>query len=82
MTESAPEAQAAAGEAPVVEAYTGLTDLVTTGDHKSIGMMYVRLALVFAVGLLGLGAVVGFEAADLTGAAIFTSTDQAFQFWT
>ena len=43
---------------------TGWPDWLTTGDHRRIGRLYVAFALVFAVGLLVVGALLAFERVD------------------
>ena len=43
---------------------TGLAGLIMTGDHRRIGRLYVAFSLVFAVGLLVVGALLAFERVD------------------
>jgi heme/copper-type cytochrome/quinol oxidase subunit 1 len=42
----------------------GLAEWLTTGDHRRIGRLYVVLSLMFAVGLLAVGALLAFERVD------------------
>jgi heme/copper-type cytochrome/quinol oxidase subunit 1 len=47
-----------------------LADWLTTGDHKRIGRLYALTAVVFALGVLVIGALLSLEKVDDSGAAI------------
>ncbi len=49
---------------PRALAPSGLAGWITTGDHRRIGRLYVAFSLVFAVGLLAVGALLAFERVD------------------
>src|SRR5215211_784559 len=79
ITESRPEAPA-----PVAPAVTrpapasGFAAWLITGDHKRIGRAYVCLSLLFAVGLLVLGGLLGIEKVDPDSTQIL-DRDSVFQ---
>ena len=57
-----PESAAAASVASAGgQALAQVASLVTTSDHKRIGRSFLYLSLLLGVGLIGLGAVLGFE---------------------
>lgn len=65
MTETRPE-EAAPAAVPVAARPepSGLAGWLTTGDHRRVGRLYVGFSLVFAVALLAVGALLGFEKID------------------
>ncbi|HEX9258818.1 MAG TPA: cbb3-type cytochrome c oxidase subunit I, partial [Acidimicrobiales bacterium] len=72
MTESRTEAAAETTHAPAHAATepSGLASWLTTGDHTRVGRLYVVTSLVLGVGTLGLGAALGFDKIDPSGAQI------------
>ncbi len=79
MTDTKPDNASAvddAGDAVAVP-LTGLADVVTTGDHKSLGMMYIRVSLLFGIVVAAVAAVVALDRADAT--SVFASADHLFQ---
>jgi heme/copper-type cytochrome/quinol oxidase subunit 1 len=76
MTETRPDAPAApapavTGEPASGRAPTGLHDWLTTGDHTKIGRLYIVFSLLFLLGVLVVGALLGFERVDDTSNQIF-----------
>jgi len=41
--------------------------LVTTGDHKTVGRLYIAFSSIFLLVVLAMGVLVGFERSDQTG---------------
>jgi len=56
--------------------------LVTTGDHKTVGRLYIAFSLIFLLVTLVMGVLVGFERSDQTGVDILGGVDTYFQAWT
>jgi cytochrome c oxidase subunit I len=56
--------------------------LVTTGDHKTIGRLYIAFSLIFLLVALVMGVLVGFERSDLSGIDLLGAVDTYFQAWT
>ncbi len=56
-------------------------DVITTGDHKAIGRMWIGASSLFLLAGLAVGAIAGFEHADLSGFAIAKDADQFTQLW-
>ncbi|MDH4169563.1 MAG: cbb3-type cytochrome c oxidase subunit I [Acidimicrobiia bacterium] len=79
ITEAPPETATVATDAP--DPATGLYDLVTTGDHKKLGAMYIGLALAFGAALTVVGVVVGLERIDLASVDLYNAFDQFVQAW-
>ena len=90
LTETNPEAEAvAAGDdsrpaiqssAPQWTPPTGLARLLSTGDHLTIGRMYVIFSLLLSGVALTLGMLIGIEQADIDGGfAVFASSNELFQ---
>jgi heme/copper-type cytochrome/quinol oxidase subunit 1 len=77
MTESRPDAASEHSGAVRVtpdttaEAPRGMTDWLTTGDHKKIGGMYVAGSMLVLLMVLVIGGLLGFERVDDGGTAIF-----------
>ena len=44
--------------------------LLTTGDHKTVGRLYIVFSLNFLLVVLAMGVLVGFERADQTSSCI------------
>src|SRR5215207_3853456 len=61
---SASDEHATASPATRRPAPSGLSEWITTGDHRRIGRLYVACALAFAVALLVVGALLAFERVD------------------
>jgi heme/copper-type cytochrome/quinol oxidase subunit 1 len=83
ITESpaATPARSVSGTAPGAEA-AGLYHLVTTGDHKTIGRLYIAFASLFFVAAAVLGVVNGIERADTESLDVFNDLTTYFQsFW-
>ncbi|MGI9600809.1 MAG: cbb3-type cytochrome c oxidase subunit I [Acidimicrobiales bacterium] len=80
ITEAPPETTTAPVSASAAPA-TGLEHLVTTGDHKSLGALYVRLALLFGVVFTVVGVGIGIERTDTGGIDVYNSFDQFVQWW-
>ncbi len=90
LTETRPEAEAvAAGDdarpatqssAPQWTPPTGLARLLSTGDHITIGQMYVVFSLLLSGVALALGVLIGIEQADIDGGlGIFSNANELFQ---
>ena len=90
LTETRPEpdAVAAGGDSgPTVQSSpdqwtppTGLARFLSTGDHQTIGQMYVVFALLLSGLALALGILIGIEQADIDGGfGIFTNSNELFQ---
>ena len=56
--------------------------LLTTGDHKTVGRLYIVFSLIFLLVVLAMGVLVGFERADQTGVDLLGGVDTYFQAWT
>ncbi|TML18223.1 MAG: hypothetical protein E6G39_03555 [Actinobacteria bacterium] len=67
-------------DAPASE--PALYRLVTTGDHKTVGRLYIVFSLIFLVVVLVVGVLVGFERSDQTSINVFGGVDTYFQAWT
>jgi heme/copper-type cytochrome/quinol oxidase subunit 1 len=68
--------------APATEEPTGLYGLVTSGDHKVIGRLYVGFAALFFVAVAVLGVLNGIERADTESIDLFDDLTMMFQsFW-
>ncbi|MCB0996473.1 MAG: cbb3-type cytochrome c oxidase subunit I [Acidimicrobiales bacterium] len=52
---------------PSLAQYPGLAGWLSTGDHKTVGRLFVVLGLLGGIFSLVVGALVGFERADVTG---------------
>jgi cytochrome c oxidase subunit 1 len=74
-------APAAHGTPPAPAAEPALYRIVTTGDHKTVGRLYLVFSLVFLLVVLALGILVGFERADQAGIDVLGSSDTYFQAW-
>ena len=90
LTETRPEAEAvAAGDesrpatqssAPQWTPPTGLARILSTGDHLTIGQMYVAFSLLLSGLALTLGVLIGIEQADIDGGfGVFTNANELFQ---
>ena len=90
LTETRPEAEAvAAGDdarpaiqssAPEWTPPTGLARILSTGDHTTIGQMYVVFSLLLSGLALVLGILIGIEQADIDGGfGIFNNANEVFQ---
>ncbi len=90
LTESRPEAEAvAAGDdvrpatqssAPQWTPPTGLARFLSTGDHLTIGQLYVVFSLVLTGLALTLGMLIGIEQADIDGGfGVFSNANEVFQ---
>ena len=55
--------------------------LVTTGDHKTVGRLYLLFSLLFLVVVLVVGVLVGFERADQASIDLLGGVDTYFQAW-
>ena len=83
ITESpaATPARSVSGTAPVSET-AGLYQVVTTGDHKTLGRLYIGFAALFFLGAMVLGVVNGIERADPESLDVFNDITTYFQsFW-
>jgi heme/copper-type cytochrome/quinol oxidase subunit 1 len=83
ITESpaAAPARSVSGTVPAADT-AGLYRVVTTGDHKVIGRMYVAFAALFFVAAAALGVVNGIEKADTESLDVFNDITSYFQaFW-
>jgi heme/copper-type cytochrome/quinol oxidase subunit 1 len=78
MTETRPEEVADSAAPAASPAVSGLAGWLTTADHKRIGRLYVGFSLLFAIGLLGVGAVLAFEKVD-AGSTQLVQLDSVFQ---
>ncbi|WP_419923927.1 cbb3-type cytochrome c oxidase subunit I [Candidatus Poriferisocius sp.] len=59
---------------------TGLAGILSTGDHRVIGRLYVSFALLLSGLALALGALIGIEQADIDGGfGIFGQANELFQ---
>jgi heme/copper-type cytochrome/quinol oxidase subunit 1 len=68
--------------APATEEPTGLYGLVTSGDHKVIGRLYVGFAALFFLAVAVLGVLNGIERADTESIDLFDDLTMMFQsFW-
>jgi cytochrome c oxidase subunit I+III len=82
MTES-PPAEAAVDEEPTGKRATGIYAALTTTDHKTVGRLYIACSLLFAVGTVVVGVLVGFERADSSQPDdVFLGLNSFFQAWT
>ena len=90
LTETRPEAEVvAAGDesgpaiqssAPQWTPPTGLARLLSTGDHLTIGQMYVAFSLLLSGLALALGMLLGIEQADIDGGfGVFANANELFQ---
>ena len=77
-TEIAP---AAPDTTPAPEPEPAFYRLVTTGDHKTVGRLYLLFSLLFLVVVLVVGILVGFERADQASIDLLGATDTYFQAW-
>jgi heme/copper-type cytochrome/quinol oxidase subunit 1 len=68
--------------APPAEEAPGLYRIVTSGDHKTVGRLYIAFSLIFGVASLVVGALVGFERVDTKSVSIFSDTPTYFQAFT
>jgi heme/copper-type cytochrome/quinol oxidase subunit 1 len=66
-------------QAPASE--PGLYRIVTTGDHKTVGRLYIGFSLLFLLVVLVLGVLVGFERTDQGSIDVLGSVDSYFQAW-
>lgn len=81
ITESPPATATATSGSHTPEP-TGLHALLTTGDHKTIGRLYVLSSLVFLLVVAALGVLVGFERADQGSVDLLNDTASYFQAFT
>ena len=59
---------------------TGLARILSTGDHLTIGRMYVAFSLLLSGLALTLGMLIGIEQADIDGGfGVFTNANELFQ---
>ena len=90
LTETRPETDAvAAGDdsGPMAQSSpdqwtppTGLARILSTGDHQTIGQMYVAFALLLSGLALALGILIGIEQADIDGGfGVFANSNELFQ---
>ena len=56
--------------------------LVTTGDHKTVGRLYIAFSSIFLLVVLAMGVLVGFERSDQTSINVLGRVDTYFQVWT
>lgn len=83
ITESpaATPARSQTGTAAIAQP-TGLYEVVTTGDHKLLGRLYVGFASLFFLAAMVLGVVNGIERTDTASLDVFDDLTGAFQaFW-
>lgn len=83
ITESpaATPARSAMGTAAVAQP-TGLYEVVTTGDHKMLGRLYIGFGSLFVLAVAVLGVVNGIERVDTESFDVFSNLAGAFQaFW-
>jgi cytochrome c oxidase subunit 1 len=66
-------------QAPASE--PGLYRIVTTGDHKTVGRLYIGFSLLFLLVVLVLGVLVGFERTDQGSIDVLGNVDSYFQAW-
>lgn len=62
-------------------AVAGLYDALTTTDHKRIGRLWLRAGVVFLVGAVVLGVLVGLERLDGETVDVFGGANAFFQMW-
>jgi hypothetical protein len=60
------DAAASAASPGAGQALSAVASWVTTSDHKRIGRLFVSLSMLMSIGLIGLGAVLGFDRIDRT----------------
>ena len=92
MTDSPPAAVAVADESGAAadgdgasgrSMASGLVSLVMTGDHKTVGRMFIGTSLLFAVGAAVLGVLLGLERLDPARPDhVFGGLNAYFQMWT
>ncbi|MDH3755412.1 MAG: cbb3-type cytochrome c oxidase subunit I, partial [Acidimicrobiia bacterium] len=58
---------------------SGVAAVIATGQHKTIGRLYLFTALVFAIAALVLGVLVAFEQVDTSGVDIFGGAEAYVQ---
>lgn len=56
--------------------------LLTTGDHKTVGRLYIVFSLIFLLVVSVMGILVGFERADQGSIDLLGGVDTYFQAWT
>jgi hypothetical protein len=64
------------------ESEPALYRILTTGDHKIIGRLYIVFSLLFLLVVLTMGVLVGFERVDQSGVNVLGAVDTYFQAWT
>ena len=64
------------------ESEPALYRILTTGDHKTVGRLYIVFSLIFLLVVLTMGVLVGFERVDQSGVNVLGSVDTYFQAWT
>jgi heme/copper-type cytochrome/quinol oxidase subunit 1 len=74
VTEASPEASTEATDVPARPEQRGLAVVLATGDHKTIGRLWIGASLLFLLVTVVTGALVGFERMDPTSADVL-STD-------
>lgn len=82
VTDTRPEthAPALAADAPPLDAqHPGLAGWLSSGDHKTIGRLFIVVALVGGIFSLVIGAIVGFERADVTGVDLLPDVETLHQ---
>jgi cytochrome c oxidase subunit 1 len=77
-TDIAPAAQ---DTVPAPAPDPALYRIVTTGDHKTVGRLYLAFSLIFLLVVLAFGILVGFERSDQGGIEVLGSVDTYFQSW-
>ena len=83
MTE-APPAEAVVDEEPTGDrSGAGIYSLLTTNDHKTVGRLYIACSLLFALGTVIVGLLVGLERIDTARPDdVFGGLNAYFQMWT
>ena len=81
MTES-PPAEAAESSAAEASPASGLYAALSTSDHKAIGRIWLRLALLLLVASTALGVALAIEDTDPDAVDVFGGANSWFQMWT
>ena len=81
LTETRPETDHEVDVPAVTAALPTVDSVLGTGDHKTIGRLWIGGGLLFLIAGLIFDVVANAEIADLSGFAIADSQDQLTQFW-
>jgi heme/copper-type cytochrome/quinol oxidase subunit 1 len=73
VTEAPPQASTEATDAPARPAARGLAAVLGTGDHKTIGRLWIGTSLLFLVVTVVLGLLAGIERVDASGPEFLAS---------